>query len=75
MMYSSSRLDGEPDEPSKLGSSERHRQLSFHTSAGSGTTSLAWTEQHEQREVINQLFPEGKTGSARLFCHREIQFV
>lgn len=60
VMYSSSRLDGEPDEASKLGSSEGHSQLSFLTSSGSGTTSLAWTEQHEQCEVINQLFPEGK---------------
>lgn len=60
VMYSSSRLDGESDEPSKAGSSEGHSQLSFLTSAGSGITSLAWTEQHEQREVINQLFPEGK---------------
>lgn len=60
VMYSSSRLDGEPDEQSKLGSSEEHSQFSFLTSSGSGTTSLAWTEQHEQCKVINQLFPEGK---------------
>lgn len=49
VMYSSSRLDGEPDEPSTCpsGSSEGHSQVSFLTSSGSGTTSLAWTEQHE----------------------------